>query len=382
MAETPEQVEAADPDDESGRRVDPDEIDPELISLSAPRRRVGPLLSLSIIVFCALLIHRLYADFRFSRQSDSAQRVADPKKIVDRDGIVEDDFVSVRAMPDHSYVVRITAGEADYGHRVAPVLGTDQRLWVMVPATPWAADPAYTHIYSGRVRALANLPFYDELRDYVAAQPGAERFVSPAEVEVALAGDRAAVVDPFNDSIEVANATPVVISETVLDRARIQAFKFDSFPDRASWRGALIAAELITAAATAAIDNNEFVEYEVSAPAGVEPIRQRVADSKLHRIRIKPVVRPHETTWGELSTTAEGLQIGAASRLPWPNITSVSLVVPRRLRSDAVLLMTDERPGTYWYILPVYLVLAGFILLFAWALFRALRRPSRPPDAA
>jgi hypothetical protein len=66
--------------------------------------------------------------------------------------------------------------------------------------------------------------------------------------------------------------------------------------------------------------------------------------------------------------------------VPWAHVSSLALVVPRTLRSDALILMTAERPGTYWYIIPVYVVLSFFLLLFAWALVRAFRRDRAAPD--
>ena len=49
--------------------------------------------------------------------------------------------------------------------------------------------------------------------------------------------------------------------------------------------------------------------------------------------------------------------------------------------NDALVLITDEAPGAYWYVLPLYILLGLFVALFGWALVRGLM-PERQPQRA
>jgi hypothetical protein len=43
------------------------------------------------------------------------------------------------------------------------------------------------------------------------------------------------------------------------------------------------------------------------------------------------------------------------------------------------VLLTEERPAEYWYVLPITLALAAIGLVFAWALVRAVKRDILSP---
>ncbi len=384
MADTSEETPRSDADGgEPPRPAEPgaprgDELDPELISLKSTRRVVGPLLSLSVIVFCVFILIRLAPDFHFSRQSSQPRRIDDLAKVLHEDGVAPNDYITVRAVPDYSFVFRVAKGEADYGYRAAPVVGTNGKLWLLVVATTWTLAPDYSENYTGRLREISSLPFYDRLRTDVAARPPAPRVVATAAIRKALETGASQVVDPYGDQIAIAPTTPITISETVLDRARIEAFKYESYPDEATWRAALIAAGVLPADATPQRDDDEMAVYEVPAPDGLAAIRSKLIAAKLFRARAKAVTRHHQGNWSGLAAGADGLTVDG-TLVPWPNISSVAVIVPRTLDPDALVLMTAERPGTYWYILPVYIVLALFILLFAWALVRFWRSERSTP---
>ncbi len=357
------------------------DLDPELISLSVARRTVGPLLSLSIIGFCIVIMVRLRADLQFSRQSNTPTQIADVSSLA-RGEVGDNSFVAVQAMPDHSLVFRVAISEADYGNRAAPVVGTDGKVWIMVPATPWTLATAYTHIYSGRVRHLADMPFFTRLREFVASQPPTPHFVDARAVRAALEAGAGDVANPFGDNVAVTSTTALIISENVAGRALVQAFKCESYPDRAAWEVALTGAGILPEGITPIDDDPELITYEVPAPAGVDQVKARLAEARLFRARASVVVRPHETRWSELGTSAAGLAIGTTV-VPWEDLSSMAILTIPSVHSDALVLMTGERPDTYWYILPLYIVLAFFILLFGWALVRYFRRDSATaaPDA-
>jgi len=382
-AEAEDEAEDEAHDEHEGRPRKPDEIDPELISLAIRRGTVGPLLSLSIIVFCVYIMIRLVADYSFSRHSDTPKKIAHVDDIVASGKVGPEEFVALWAVPDQSFVAHLSGTGARYGHRLAPVLGSGSKLWLLTEATPWAEKPVYNEIQAGRLRRLDDLPFAGRLRSYVRKQPAAPRFVTDKAVEASLSDGRDSVATPFGDEIAVSPDTPVTISETVLDRARIEAFR-TSLPDEKTARTALVEAGVLTDADEPIATSKEMFVYEVAAPEGLAAVRARLIAAKQFGARAEPVLRSHETTWANLHGNTDGLTIAGTGTMPWSHVSSIALIVPRTIPSNALVLLTNERPGAYWYILPLYVVLGVFVLLFLWALIQYFRRDfgSKTPSPA
>ncbi len=380
--ETPEAA-SDDAEIDEGRPRDPDEVDPELVSLARPRGSVGPLLSLSIVVFCVYIIVRLLPDFSFSRQGDTPRQISNPGEIADEDGASSEEFVVLRAVPDQSFVAHLSGTHARYGHRIAPVLGSNAELWLLEEDTPWASESVHSQLQVGRLRRLDDLPFADGLRQYVREQPPGMRFVPDTAVKEALSAGRDSVIDAFGDRIAVTAETPVTISEVVLDQARIEAFRA-SLKDEESARAALVAAGLLTGAEKPTTTTKEMFVYVVPAPAGLEAIRTQLVAAKQFGARAEPVRRSHETTWSALGATSDALTISETSSIPWLHISSIAVTVPRAVPADAMVLLTGERPGSFWYLIPLYVVLGVFVLLFLWALVQYFRHDAgkRAPSPA
>jgi len=370
--ETPDEVEA-DEEVQAGRPRGRDELDPELVSLAKRRGTAGPLLSISIIVFCVYIMVRLSADLRFSRQADTPTTLDGVAEVVAGKGVGPDDFIALRATPDQSFVVHLAGTGSRYGHRVAPFVGSDSQLWLLEESTPWAMKPSYSNAYAGRLRRIDDLPFDDNLRDYVASRPAAHRFATTESTREALDEKQSTIVGAFGDTLAVTADTPVAIAVTLLDRARIEAFR-KSLPEEEACRSALVAAGVLTGTEQPLATSKEMFVYEIPAPAGLAAVRQKLFAAKLFSARAEPVVRSHDTTWGQLAASSEGLVIAGTDTVPWAHVSSVSLLTTRSLPSNAMVLLTNERPGNYWYMLPLFVLLGVFVLLFVWALFQYFRR--------
>jgi hypothetical protein len=68
-----------------------------------------------------------------------------------------------------------------------------------------------------------------------------------------------------------------------------------------------------------------------------------------------------------------GLDVGTQV-LPDEDIELVGLYVTRRIPDDAYAVITGEVPDDYWYVMPITVALAVILLVFSWALVRAVRR--------
>lgn len=394
-------------DAEPGRLPGRDEIDPELIALPRPRTRIGPVLSLSVIVFCVFIMLRLRADLRFSLQ-EPPPRAFDSAAALLAGGELDDRHVQVRAVPDRALAVHVAASLAEPGSRLTPVQGTNDTLWIMLDGSVWTAGIQYNEVYTGRLRRLADLPFADKLRRHVADQPPMPRFVQAAAVRDALdAGTGAgAVQDPAGDAIAVAADTPVQVYEAAGDLVRILAISGERLATAEAWTEALAANGLVApgtapvpnAPATTPSDeagNDEAGQDAIAAwvftatvPGGVDAARARLEEARLPAT-VEPVRVIHDVSWSDLARQGDALAV-AGRRVPWQQIEWVALTVPRTVPADGDevwVLLTEERPETYWYVLPLFVVLGLFGLLFSWALARSLwwdedePAPDAMPDA-
>ena len=387
---TPSQADAAD----AGRPIPRDAIDPELISLPRFGGRIGPVLALSMVVFSAYLLLRLTDDLVFSRQGPEPAEVASPAALLAQ-GDIDNRFVRVHAVPDRAFATRVQASRANQGSRLAPAQGTNDRLWLMIDGSVWTAGIRYEEVYAGRVRELDDMPFAEPLRQHVAQRPPAPRFVAPEAVRTALTAAAGTVASPAGDAIAVSADTPVHVYETSPDRVRIEVISTERLPDAAAWSRALAEIGLVAPEATAAARPEPMPGgpgwlFTVPATGDVEAIATALRDARLvPAARVLPLEIVHETTWGQLAVRDDALMV-AGTAVPWPQISWVTPIVPRVVPDVAWVLVADESPASYWYVLPLFAVLGISALLFAWALVRAVwpraeeavATPATPPASA
>lgn len=373
MAESRQDDDAAEPnDDHPGRPIGPDELDPELMKLGRPRARVGPVLSGAILLLCGYYLVTLMADLRFSMRSSDPEPIDSVVKIVNKNGVAADDFVRVNLSPDYSFATRVAPSEASEGHRIVPVLGTNSKLWLLDVGSPRGGEPTYHTIYQGRLRYLSDMPFYDKLRSYVSKAPPSPRYVPTRAVRSALESKAEAIKDGAGDPLAVTPQTPVMIAELAADRAIVRAYLSERLPDLATWRKALIEAGLPSAAQKPTAETKEVITWELADPEGLAGITKKLTAAKLFSARPSELRRRYAATWGILNTSPAGLVISGKAALPWANLSSISVTVPRTVPSDAMVLIAHESPTAYWYLPYVYVVLGLFAALFLWAFIRSL----------
>lgn len=368
----PSAAEGSSTADEPGRPMGADELDPELLTLPRTSARIGPVLAISIVVFCVYIIIVLRGDLRFSRQGAEPAPFETPAALLERGQA--DSFVRVPAVPDRSFAIRVAHSAADTGSRVAPVQGTNGALWLLLGGNAWVAGIQYEEVYRGRLRALNALPFAEDVREYVARRGRTPRFVTPQAVKDGLSQGAAVLVEPAGDTIAVAADTPVRIYETVADQARIMVVPTDRHPSAAEWTTELATLGLVPQGAAPEPGNGDSWVYVASVPGGLAAVQTILGNAKLFSARAEAIRAEHETTWGALSASPDALAYGVGAAIPWSSISWIAVMVPRQVPAGAMVLLTEERPDTYWYVLPLVIGMAAFALLFAWALVRSLRR--------
>jgi hypothetical protein len=362
-------------DADAGRPIARDEIDPELISLPRLRGRIGPLLAASMVVFSVYLLLRLTDDLAFSRQGHEPAELESPAALLAQ-GDIDNRYVRMPAAPDRAFAARMQVSRANQGSRLAPAQGSNDRLWLMIDGSVWTAGILYEEVYAGRVRELDDLPFAEPLRQHVAQRPPAPRFVTPGAVRTALTAAAGTVASPAGDAIAVSAETPVHVYQTAPDRVRIEAIPTERLPDAAAWSRALteigVGGPEATAARPEAMPGGPGWLFTVPATGDVEAIETALRDARLvPAARVLPLEIVHETTWGQLAARDDALMV-AGTAVPWSQISWVTPIVPRVVPEVAWVLVADESPASYWYVLPLCAVLGIAALLFTWGLARVL----------
>ncbi len=361
-----------------GAPIARDQIDPELVKLARTQSKVGVITALGLIVLCAVFLHRLWPDRRFGGSSETPTP-AEVRAVL-AGQVATDQLISVDAEPMASHAIRaakVAGGlgvPGGLGLRLAPARGTNERLWLAVSGD--GDDPPVTARYVGRLRKLEDLPFADAVRAFARTHPRPV-FATAAAVRAGLASGRVTTVG--GETVAVADGDAVALDLISADTATIAASFNERQPDTAAWLAAIAKAGL-TVERTGAIDT-ALGQIRFSVRASVADATAKLEAARLFDVRIEPVARHLRTTWGALRASPAGALAVATPPVPDAQIELVGLYALRGIPDDAYAVVTGERPADYWYVLPITLALATILLVFAWALIRAVRRDLLPPRA-
>jgi hypothetical protein len=329
-----------------------DEVDPELVNL---RRRfpVGPVLALSVLGFSLLLMWRLRADLAYAQQGDTPQDLG-PAAVLDT--AVDNRFVTLTGQPDAVAPARVR-GVQEAGHRLAPFLGSSDRVWLHEAAEAADTPAHYDNRWSGRLRRLADTGFAESLRAHVAA--------APPRPDV--------VFDPR--ALPDARGTRVTIYQTVPGTARVTFVATDEITDEAAARAALAGLGYTVGAPVESSDRSWI--YEV--PAAPDEVGARLRAARRFGAQAEPKVVAHDATAGDVALFPDRIVVAGAA-IPRAAVDHAVFWVAPALPADVWVLMAGDTPAALWYMRPLYVLLAIIVLLMLWALVTDLRqlRRARP----
>lgn len=363
---------------EPGAPVPRDALDPELINLR-PRRQVGILTAAAVVVFCAHLGYRLRHDLAFAGEPSTPRPTTVAEVLAGRVGA--ESHVAIAGDVERAATVRITEGRGWYGLRVAPALGGGDRVWFALDGDGWI-EPRAGEPLAGRLRRLSALPFDAPLRRYWREHPVA-RFVSGAELRARGAAAGGELTAVTGDGFTARGQDLVTLERVDPDAVTLVGPLGSELADGAAWAAQLAAAGLVAAGATPTRADAREVAFEVARGGILGAAREAQRGAGLPGLRVEPRTLALRAPLAELGLAPDALTI-AGARVPWAEVDVVRLDTPRPLAGDPWVVVADEHPGDYWHVRPLFAALAGFGLLFAWALVRGVRsaRATPPPPAA
>jgi len=350
---------------EPGAPIAPGEIDPDLVKLARSRPRIGIITAAGLVVLCLMFLLRIGDDRRFGCAGAQPATVTVGDIVAGK--VDTEQLVTVAAEPLVSQAIRAAKNVGNMGLRVAPVRGTAERLWIVAPGDGW--QPAAMAGYTGRLRRLDTLAFAAAIRRYAAEHPRPV-FAAAAAVHAGLASG--AVMTVAGDQVMPSGADRVGLDTVDPGACTIAASFTDRLPDTTAWTAALATAGIHptgTAAPDVALGQ---VRFTVAAP--VATVAAALETATLWGARVEPVTRHVETTWAALHKSPPAALDFATKLLPDGQIDLVGLYISRAIPDDAYAVVTGELPDDYWYVLPIAITLVVILLLFSWALARAVRR--------
>jgi hypothetical protein len=355
-------------DAEPGARVAKDAIDPELIKLKRARPKIGLVTAAGLVFLCVLFLVRLGPDRRFASSDAIPDRVSVAAVTSGRAPL--DHYIKLEGgEPLYSHAIRTGNTKGSLGNRVVPVRGTGDKLWLSLSGDGW--DEPASGTYSGRLRELSNMPFAASLESYVAAHPR-PLFATASAMRAGFATNKVQAVT--GDTIALVDSDKLAFDVGDPDVSTVVGTLNESYPDAHAWAVALIAAQ-IPADGSPELTHDTVRFHVLAGPTEVAP---KLQDARLWAARVEPVTTHYETTWGALrAAPPSGFPVNGKV-VPDADVDLVGAYVVRTIPKGSLVLLAEERPGDYWYVMPVTIALAAIGLIFAWALVRAVRRDLLP----
>lgn len=358
--------------EEPGAPIARDAVDPDLIKLKRARPKVGVITALGVVFLCAVFLLRLNGDRKFAGSGDAETVTVEQVLAGD---VGTDTFVTLDAEPLMSHAIRTSVQKGGLGLRVAPVRGSDEKLWLVIDGNGW--DQPVTTGYVGRLRALAALPFAKAIDEYASAHPR-PMFATAAATRAGFAGGKVAMVS--GEAVTVADANEVALDVVDPNSAIVVAALNERLPTAEAWTAAMTAAGITAGPAIPPPTGvSDQIRYEIKGPGAVATTTTKLETAQLWAARVEPVTHHYKTTWGTMkASSAAGFTVAPGVTIPDADLDLIGVYSSRGVPDGAYALISGEKPADYWHVLPISIALVVIGLLFLWALIRAIKRDFLP----
>lgn len=359
------------PADPASPPPDPASPPPDEFAGIPSRRGRHPILAAGVVALAVFLVVRLWDDLSFALSTGQPRDLGDARTLASTpiDQLPVNRLVRVAGTADReSAVILDTQGSWQFT-QFFRVLGSGNRLFVRRVPDPLPVPLTERDVFTGRLVPVSDLTFAASIRNHFTASVTATHFFAPPVFHAALAAGGQAVTDLLGASVPL---TPQV--ELAIDVARPDAIRVElprtRFADPAAARTAVEAqgGEVLGAPTTSG-------EQQVVV-ARFPPQKRDAALSALgdldRRVRIAQARETVRVRRGELSATADGLQVGGSEPrvLPLAEVRTIRTLAPVVIPPDALLLVEGERPRDHLRAVIAAAVLLGFAIVNLLALRR------------
>jgi hypothetical protein len=341
-----------------------------------------------------LTLVRLAGDTRYALGPHAPRDLGDARAALAA-GLTDDSYVAVRGIPDRRNALFFEPKGDSYRRAFFRLLGTDTRLLVRADET--SSRHTLDDRFVGRLRRFDDLSFGDQVREYYQKEVHATRFLDldllrrhladpstkladrageaisldknqevwievdfPADLKIALSKKQFAVEEDARHEAERLGVPVGPVAESKDDFiyvVRLDLAKRDALLKQLDQRGFPFAArrERFAAHAGELGLDGDAVTFAASQK---NPVEYAVEGSAL---------KPQAS--------------GERTRIPWARVASVQLAAPIAIPHDAWLLVENEAPADFTWVVALDAALVAFIAFNLWLLSRWLRE-RRPAAAA
>jgi hypothetical protein len=387
--------------DSMGEVPDPradDEVDPELLSLSRPRRRRHPLISAVVILMGLYLMYFVRADLRYFFQARTPRDVGEVSEALAAGRLVPNQYVTLRGAPDRKHAILLKRQLSGWDSFVR-LLQSDDRVYVQRHRRVRMVDREVVGVHTGRLVPFGSLAYRESVRAYLERMIVPEHEVSFEQLLQAKGGDAAQMTDKRGRKLDVSADSEFWINVAYPDEWVVQLAKSvhptaddarkqlegltlprQLMPDDSKmfWRFIVLARgdqlQQLLEAFSKPEKNAGVIRRQVSYTAKwneltVEGDALLVDNGETDLPGPYRLVSPGDGAQGRFEVQREG-----PLRLPRETLLHISTTSRFELPDHALVLIVGDRPDDYWHYLLLYCLLGVFVVLNGWALIKWSRR--------
>ena len=389
---------------------DEEEVDPELLKLSRRRKRRHPVISIAVVVLSVYMIYFVRQDLLYYLRSSEPVDLGTAKQAAASEKLKPNHYVTVRGAPDrkHSLILQGRFTGYDSFFRLQQ---TENRIFVQKRRKRRTVDREVPYVHSGRVLRFDSLPYLQLVRDYYTRRMSSAHDLTFEAVAKAKANKQLDLVDRLGQKVGLRPDQTTWINVRYPDEWVVQ-FSRRHHADVASARARLepLAKQLGLALAVDDERSRSFIRFVLVAKSdAIRRVMAHFRDPKLH-VGVVPRQISYTAKWDQLSVAGGKLVIDAADEtfparfmvragaddkqiklepikarrveIEPGALSYITVGAPFRMPTDAVVIVSGERPGDYWYYLLLFIVLTGFIIFNVLALVSRLRGATATAEAS
>ncbi len=343
------------------------------------RRSRHPVLAAAVVAMAFFLAIKMRHDIVYALSSTTAIDLGDARALTARPlaDLPVNRYVRLAGPADReSAVVLDTQGSWKFSQFLRLLVG-DGRFFVRRASDPLPADLAEHDVFVGRLVPVADLSFYESIRQHFASHVTATHFLRTADLAAAIErrkpGAAASLKDTAGSRIELHADDDIEIGVASPGEIRVEVPR-QRFPDLSLVRGVVAEHGGEVVSAVEASGSGVTHSLVVRFPADRRDRAMSVLGDLDRRVKLRPARSIHRAKFEQLTMTTSALTINGSPPETWPlaEVALVRTAAPVQIPGDAVLVVEGDRPGDHLWAVVMVAVLLAFAIVNLLALRRAV----------